>query len=150
MIKNILIALMLTISMPAVAATSTPRVSIFSTSTDWSALTDLSLNQYGVKFLPDKNVIGKKGLVLYYLDGFPCYGLGYAVRTWMGPKQENDGDIQLACVYAPREIKFAWRNATRDADQAAATGLMTCPVTGDRELTVDLSKCTLKTGWGEK
>ena len=57
-----------------------PRISIFSTSTDWQAITGLLLNEYRGTFKPDSKLIGNKGLVLYYLDGFPCYGLGDGVR----------------------------------------------------------------------
>lgn len=123
-----------------------PRISIFSTSTDWQALTGLLLYEYRGKFIPDNKLIGK-GLVLYYLDGFPCYGLGEGVRVWLGPKNKHDGDLRIACVYPPKEIKFTWRNALRDADEAVSSGLLTCPVTGDGELTIDLSKCDQETGW---
>lgn len=123
-----------------------PRVSIFSTSTDWQALTGLLLYEYHGKFIADNKLIGK-GLVLYYLDSFPCYGLGEGVRVWLGPNNKYDGDLRIACVYPPKEIKFTWRNALRDADEAVSSGLLTCPVTGDRELTIDLSKCDQETGW---
>lgn len=128
--------------------TPTPRISIFSTSTDWEAVTGLYLNEYRGKFKYSNNnkLIGR-GLILYYLDGFPCYGLGEGVRVWLGPRGEHDGELRIACVHAPTEIKFAWRNATRDADQAATTGLLTCPVTGDRELTIDLARCTRGPDW---
>ena len=56
----------------------------------------------------------------------------------------------MVCVAAPTEIKFAYRNATRDADQATTTGLLTCPVSDDgRELTIDLSECTVGPDWDE-
>lgn len=123
-----------------------PRVSIFSTSTDWQALTGMLLYEYRGNFIPDNKLIGK-GLVLYYLDGFPCYGLGEGVRVWLGPNNKHDGSLRIACVYPPKEIKFTWRNALRDADEAVSSGLLTCPVTGDRDLTIDLSMCDKETGW---
>lgn len=139
--------LMLTSAIAADAPT--PRVSIFSTSTDWQAVTGLTLNEYNGKFIPDKNLVGR-GLVLYYLDGFPCYGLGYGVRVWIGPNGQNHEHLHIACVAAPTEIKFAYRNATRDADQATTTGVLTCPVSDrGRELTIDLSDCTVGPDWDE-
>lgn len=126
------------------------RVSIFSTSTDWQAVTGLNLNQYTATFRPDSRLIGRQGLILYYLDAFPCYGLAYGVRVWLGPNGKNDGALQIACVAAPTEIHFAYRNAARDADQATTTGILTCPVAGrTRELTIDLSRCTVGPDWPE-
>lgn len=126
------------------------RVSIFSTSTDWQAVTGLDLNQYTATFCPDSRLIGRQGLILYYLDAFPCYGLAYGVRVWLGPNGKNDGALQIACVAAPTEIHFAYRNATRDADQAATTGILTCPVDGrTRDLTIDLSRCSVGPDWPE-
>lgn len=126
------------------------RVSIFSTSTDWQAVTGLNLNQYTATFRPDSRLIGRQGLILYYLDAFPCYGLAYGVRVWLGPNGKNDGALQIACVAAPTEIHFAYRNATRDADQTTTTGILTCPVAGrTRELTIDLSRCTVGPDWPE-
>lgn len=132
------------------ATVSTPaRVSIFSTSTDWQAVTGLMLNEYRGTFIPDKKLVAK-GLVLYYLDGFPCYGLGDGVRVWIGPNGQNHEHLRIACVAAPTQINFAWRNATRDADQATTTGILTCPVKSDgRELTIDLSDCERGADWDE-
>lgn len=157
MIKKIIISLLLSCSLfPVFAADSDvpqeqplPRVSIFSTSTDWQGLTGLSYYEYRGKFIPSSSLIGK-GLVLYYLDGFPCYGLGEGVRIWLGQGNKHEGDLRIACLYPPEEIKFTWRNATRDADQAQSTGLLTCPVEDKgRELTIDLSKCEKGKDWKE-
>ncbi len=141
------------LSAQCIADDETPvvkRVSIFSTSTDWQAVTGLNLNQYTATFRPDSRLIGRQGLILYYLDAFPCYGLAYGVRVWLGPNGKNDGALQIACVAAPTEIHFAYRNATRDADQATTTGILTCPVAGrTRELTIDLSRCTVGPDWPE-
>ena len=136
--------------LPAIAADAPqPRVSIFSTSTDWQAVTGLTLNEYSGKFISDKKLVGR-GLVLYYLDGFPCYGLGFGVRVWIGPDGKTDNDLAIACVAAPTEIKFAYRNATRDADQATTTGILTCPVSDrGRDLTIDLSDCIVGPDWDE-
>ncbi len=137
-------------SIAADASSDAPaRYSIFSTSTDWEALTGLQLRQYSARFISDKTLIGRDGLVLYYLDGFPCYGLGYGVRVWLGPRNQHDGELHIACVYPPKEIKFTYRNATRDADQAQSTGMLTCPATGDRELVIDLSKCVRSPDWSD-
>lgn len=140
------------LSAPCIAddAPVVKRVSVFSTSTDWQAVTGLNLNQYSATFRPDSKLIGRQGLVLYYLDAFPCYGLGYGVRVWLGPNGKSDGTLQIACVAAPTEIHFAYRNATRDADQAATTGILTCPVDGrTRDLTIDLSRCSVGPNWSE-
>lgn len=127
----------------------TPRISLFSTSTDWQGLTGLRYSEYRGKFIPSSGIVGR-GLVLYYLDGFPCYGLGEGVRVWIGPNNRHDGELRIACLYAPTEINFTWRNATRDADQAVSTGILTCPVDSDgRELTIDLAHCEKGPDWDE-
>ena len=125
------------------------RYSIFSTSTDWEAVTGLSLAEYRGTFTsPDKKLIGSKGLVLYYLDGFPCYGLGSWVRAWISPNGKADEHLRIVCVYPPTEIKFAWRNADAQAIEATTTGLLTCPVeTNGREMTIPLSRCTREDDW---
>ena len=148
--KKIISVLLALIVAPAYSATTpAPRVSIFSTSTDWQAVTGLTLNEYSGKFISDKKLVGR-GLVLYYLDGFPCYGLGFGVRVWIGPDGKSDNNLAIACVAAPTEIKFAYRNATRDADQATTTGILTCPVSDrGRDLTIDLSDCTVGPDWDE-
>ena len=126
------------------------RISVFSTSTDWQAITGLLLNEYHGIFKPDAKVVGPKGVVLYYLDGFPCYGLGDGVRVWLGANNKHSGELRIACVYAPETINFSWRNAARDADDATGTGLLTCPVSADgRDLTIDLAKCTFGKDWSE-
>ena len=87
---------------------------------------------------------------MYYLDGFPCYGLGEGVRAWIGPNGQNHEHLRIACVAAPTEIKFAYRNALRDADEATTTGIITCPIS-DRgyDLTIDLSACTVGPDWDD-
>ena len=126
-----------------------PRVSIFSTSTDWEGLTGLRYHEYRGKFIPSSGIVGR-GLVLYYLDGFPCYGLGEGVRVWVGPNNKHDGELRIACLYAPEQIKFTWRNATRDADQAESTGILICPVdSSGRDLTIDLGNCEKGPDWDE-
>ena len=137
-------------SQPTPSTPPAPRVSIFSTTTDWQALTGLLLNEYRGKFKPDSKLIGSKGLVLYYLDAFPCYGLGDGVRVWLGPNGRHDGELRIACVYAPESIMFSYRHATRDADDARNTGMLTCPVKSDgRELHIDMAKCELGKDWSE-
>ena len=127
-----------------------PRVSVFSTTTDWQALTGLSLNEYRGVFTQDSKYIGSRGIVLYYLDAFPCYGLGDGVRVWMGPNNKHDGELRIACVYAPDTIMFSYRNAARDADDARNTGMLTCPVVADgRTLNIDMSKCIYGKDWDE-
>ena len=145
----LILSLFVSVSAFGADAPSSPRVSIFSTSTDWQAVTGLTLNEYNGRFISDKKLVGR-GLVLYYLDGFPCYGLGYGVRVWIGPDGKTDNDLHIACVAAPMEIKFAYRNATRDADQATTTGILTCPTRiSGRDLTIDLSDCTVGPDWDE-
>lgn len=149
--KKILISVFcILLSLPAICADApSPRISIFSTSTDWEAVTGLNLAEYRGTFIPDSRLVGR-GLVLYYLDGFPCYGLGEGVRVWIGPNGQNHEHLRIACVAAPTEIKFAYRNATRDADQATTTGILTCTTRDSgRELTIDLSDCKIGPDWDD-
>lgn len=157
-LSSILLLTMVCAAHAATAPTPAPddetpvirRVSIFSTSTDWEAITGLQLAEYRGTFIPDTKIIGAKGVVLYYLDGFPCYGLGEGVRIWMGPNNKHSGELRIACVHAPTEIKFSWRNAARDADDATGTGLLTCPVSDKgRELIINMNKCTKGKNWAE-
>ncbi|MCR4917788.1 MAG: hypothetical protein K5912_02465 [Alphaproteobacteria bacterium] len=125
-----------------------PRVSIFSTTTDWAALTGLPWRQFSGRFTWSGADV-KQGMVLYYLDAFPCYGEADSVRIWLGPNKSSEGKLRLVCVHAPKSISFTWRYAKRDADQSVSTGLLTCPVSGDRELSIDISKCERGPEWTE-
>ncbi|MBO4672598.1 MAG: hypothetical protein J5608_03030 [Alphaproteobacteria bacterium] len=126
-----------------------PRVSLFSTTVDWHGVTGLSLAQYVGKFSGGNASLLKNGLILYYLDAFPCYGEADSVRIWVSPRGDAAGTLRLVCVHAPKEISFAWRNAPQDAEQAETTGILNCPVSGDYELKIDLSKCTRGPDWRE-
>lgn len=125
-----------------------PRISIFSTTVDWEGISGLSLNQYRGKFITDAKLV-RDGLVLYYLDSFPCYGEADSVRVWLGPRDKQNGTLRIVCIYPPKTISFAWQNTTRDADQSVTTGTLECPVSGDRELTINLTKCTKGKDWKE-
>ena len=127
----------------------TPRVSVFSTTVDWAAVTGLSLHQYTgtIKGIDKKFV--KEGLVLYYLDSFPCYGEADSVRVWLSPNGKMSGNLRLVCVHKPEKISFAWRNADKEALDAKTTGILTCPIDGDRHFTIDISKCEKGKDWKE-
>jgi len=133
---------------PPVPPAPTPRVSVFSTTTDWSALTGLPLRQFVGKFSWNNKDVSR-GLEMYYLDAFPCYGEADSVRVWLGPNKQSEGTLRLVCVHAPKAISFTWRNATRDADQGISTGILNCPVTGENNLSIDISKCTRGLEWKE-
>jgi len=136
--------------MPPAPVAPVQRVSVFSTTVDWAAVTGLPLNQYtGTIKGMDKTLI-KDGLVLYYLDSFPCYGEADSVRVWLSPKGKMSGHLRLVCVYQPETISFAWRNAKEDATQARSTGILTCPVEGSRNFTIDISKCERGPDWNER
>lgn len=127
-----------------------PRISLFSTTVDWSAVTGLSLHQYTGKIFGKNSDLVKQGLVLYYLDTFPCYGEADSVRVWVGRDGKVDGNLRLVCVFEPDEIKFAWRNAKADASQYKTDGLLVCPVSSKgREINIDISKCTHGKSWDE-
>jgi hypothetical protein len=146
--KKILFLFFVIFAMPAMAdmPTVTTRVSVFSTSSDWEAVSGLSLSSHRIKFIPDSKLI-KNGLELYYMDGFPCYGQTDRVRGWIGRDGKISRDIQITCLYSPKTLYFAWRNAARDATQDKTTGLLECAASGEYELTVDLSKCTVYDNW---
>ena len=149
--KKIICALVIALATQFSYADETPqpRISIFSTSTDWEAVTGLTLSEYRGTFIPDSKLV-KKGLVLYYLDGFPCYGLGAGVRVWVGSNGQNHEHLHIACVAAPTEIKFAYLHASRDADDETTTGIITCPISDKgHDLTIDLSKCEIGPDWQE-
>lgn len=153
--KKLIFALLALLCAPANAETTpppvpvTPRVSLFSTTVDWHGVTGLPLSQYTVEFTGRDLSLLKNGLILYYLDAFPCYGEADSVRTWISPSGDAVGSIRLVCVHAPKAISFAYRNAPQDAEQAETTGSLTCPVTGDYSLKIDLSKCDKGPDWSE-
>ena len=150
--KKLIAILVVFLSVPAFADDNVPplpRVSVFSTTVDWAAVTGLSLHQYTGKVTGINKSLVKNGLVLYYLDSFPCYGEADSVRVWLSPNGKMSGNLRIVCVYKPETISFAWRNATDDATQAKTTGVLNCPVVGDRHFTVDVSKCEIGPDWTE-
>ena len=150
--KNLIPFLLAVLSISAFADDNVPplpRVSVFSTTVDWAAVTGLSLHQYTGKVTGINKSLVKNGLVLYYLDSFPCYGEADSVRVWLSPNGKMSGNLRIVCVYKPETISFAWRNATDDATQAKTTGILNCPVVGDRHFTIDVSKCEIGPDWTE-
>ena len=127
-----------------------PRVSVFSTTVDWAAVTGLTLNQYTGTVQGTDKALVKDGLVLYYLDSFPCYGEADSVRVWLSPRGKMSGHLRLVCVYKPETISFAWRNADENATQARTKGILTCPIDGNRNFTIDISKCEQGPDWTER
>lgn len=125
------------------------RVSVFSTTVDWAAVTGRYLEQYIGKVKGNNKSLVKQGLVLYYLDSFPCYGEASNVRVWLSPNGKSDQELRLVCVYKPEKISFAWRNAAEDALDARTTGILDCPIEGDRYFTIDISKCKRGKDWKE-
>ncbi len=126
-----------------------PRVSLFSTSTDWAAITGLPWQQYSGQISGKSKFLVKEGLVLYYLDAFPCYGEADSVRVWLSPNGKMSGYLRLVCVHKPETVSFAYRNATEDALDARSTGILTCPVTGNHNFKIDISKCITGKDWTE-
>jgi len=120
---------------------------VFSTTVDWEAVTGLTLNQYKGKIKGTDRSFVKDGVVLYYLDSFPCYGEASNVRIWVSPKGTSTPDLRLVCLYKPEKVVFAWRNAGEDASDARTTGILTCPITGDRDFTIDIAKCERGKDW---
>lgn len=127
----------------------TPRVSIFSTTVDWSAVTGLGLHQFSGEIKGHDKGFVKNGLLLYYLDSFPCYGEADSVRVWLSSNGKMSGHLRLVCVHKPEKISFAWRNADEDALDARTTGIITCPVDGNNNFTIDISKCEHGKNWTE-
>ena len=125
-----------------------PRISIFSTTTDWAALTGLPLRQYVGNFTWTNSDV-QRGIVLYYLDAFPCYGEADSVRVWLSPNGKMSGNLRLVCVHKPETISFSWRNADEQALDSVSTGIITCPVNGDRNFTVDITQCQRGKDWKE-
>lgn len=126
-----------------------PRVSVFSTTVDWAAVTGLRLNQYTGKIYGNDKKLVKDGLVLYYLDAFPCYGEADSVRVWLSPSGKMVGNLRLVCIHKPETISFAWRNADENTLDAKTTGIIKCPVEGSRDFKIDISKCEIGKDWKE-
>lgn len=124
------------------------QTSVFSTSTDWEAISGLRLSQFYVDFSGDNDLI-KNGLELYFLDSFPCFAQTDSSRVWIGQNGKTDGKIRLTCLFPPENVYFAWRNVNRDAGQDKTTGILECPVSGDNDLKIDLSKCIKNRDWKE-
>jgi len=134
---------------PPPAPAPVTRVSVFSTTVDWAAVTGLPLRQYSGKISGTKKSLVKDGLVLYYLDSFPCYGEADSVRVWLSPNGKMSGHLRIVCVHKPDKISFAWRNATQEATQARSTGILTCPIEGNTNFKIDISKCEVGKDWDE-
>ena len=59
------------------------------------------------------------------------------------------GNLRIVCLYKPETISFAWRNADEEATQARTTGILTCPIKGNRNFTIDISQCERGKDWTE-
>ena len=82
------------------------RVALFSTTVDWEAVTGLHLNQYIGKIKGVDKALVKQGLVLYYLDAFPCYGEAGNVRVWLSPNGKPNQNLRLVSILLILKISF--------------------------------------------
>ena len=136
---------------PTPSPMPTPCVSVFSTTVDWEGVTGLRLHQYNGTITGTDKQFVKQGLILYYLDAFPCYGEADSVRIWLSPNGKMDGKLRLVCIQKPEKISFAWRNADKDASDAVTEGILTCKIEGKkRDFTIDISKCEQGKKWKDK
>ena len=149
MIKLIALSTLLCFTPAFADVAPVPRVSLFSTTVDWAAVTGLTLHQYTGKVTGVDKSLVKNGLVLYYLDSFPCYGEADSVRVWLSPDGKMSGNLRIVCIHKPDTISFAWRNADEMALDTQTTGILTCPIKGDRYFTVDITKCERGKDWVE-
>lgn len=124
-----------------------PRVNMFSTTTDWEAVTGLRLSQHQIEFTTDRRIVGRDGMQIYILDGFPCYGQPDKTEMWIGQNGDTRNGIRIVCLYRPDILRFAWRDAARDATQNTTTGILECPLRDD--WTIRLTDCTKGPDWGE-
>ena len=127
------------------------RPSIFSTSVDWEATTGLRLRQYSAKFSRGKAVHGP-GWEMYILDSFPCVGQAEFARVWVGPKagvsNDFDSKMYITCLYPPKTMNFAWREARKRDDQGQTKGMISCPVKDSgTELSIELDQCKEVGDW---
>ena len=123
---------------------SVARSSITTTSVDWESATGLRLGEFKITFA-NTRVAGNTGWEMYYLDGFPCYGSGQFVRTWVNSKN-SDGFIRIVCLRRPAEIKLAYRVAGKNDSQGRTTGILSCKV--ENNLSVKLDECMAET-WSD-
>ncbi|MCL2538351.1 MAG: hypothetical protein FWE52_02665 [Alphaproteobacteria bacterium] len=130
-----------------------PIASIFSTSSDWEAVTGLRLAPYDIWFGSERRT-SSIGTEIYYLDGFPCYGQTENVRIWVGPTErffENrDARMSVTCLLPPTQLVLAWREADSRATQARTRGIMTCDVEQmSGRLIVRLENCEHGDDWNK-
>jgi len=135
------------------ATTPTPSVSVFSTSTDWEAVTGLRLREFRVQFGRDRTM-GQIGTELYFLDAFPCYGQTDSVRAWVSPALNFDWDsnalMRITCLAIPKTVQFAYREAKRGAAQSTTRGILTCETGQDNgRIMIHLENCTRGPDWGD-
>lgn len=150
MIKKIFTLLVCLMVSPVFADTPViQRVRLFSTTVDWSAVTGLTLNRYSIEFKGTNRDLIKNGLVLYYLDSFPCYGEADSVRIWISPIGKTDDRLRLICAHRPDSINFAWRNAKKDDVQSVTTGILTCPISEHGDVEIDIAKCVIGPEWSD-
>jgi len=120
---------------------------IFSTSSDWEALTGARYSMFTLRFGRD-NSIGTSGMELYFLDGFPCIGETGQVFTWVSPSTgtfnwDRDARLRIGCIYRPNELRFAFRKIRRNSAQGRADGYLVCipEATGGSQISIRLETC---------
>ncbi|MDR0967373.1 MAG: hypothetical protein LBL75_00880 [Rickettsiales bacterium] len=124
-------------------------VSVFSTSSDWEAVTGLRFSEYTLEFVRSRAINGR-GTEIYFLDEFPCVGQASDVRQWISAKRTKTSaaDMRITCLVAPESVKFAWRDAGMDDAQGRTTGMMECETRGrGNTLVIDLADCDTDITW---
>ena len=135
------------------ADTASVRRSIFSTSTDWEAITGLRLSEFNIRFGRDKTM-GAIGTELYFLDGFPCYARAENARAWVSPSIayaiDKDAFMRVVCLAVPPVTQLAFREVSSNASHARSTGMLTCPTEkSDRDILINLALCERLDNWGD-
>ena len=121
------------------------KVYIVPTSINLESVTGLKFSEYEIKFSNKTNSIIKDGLILYFLDSFPCFAQidkNYVILR----SNKDENNIRINCLFKPKRLNFAWNNISKNNySYNQTTGILNCELTDSFD--IDLSKCQKGNSW---
>lgn len=124
------------------------KIYIISTSVNLESVTGLRFSEYEINFSNKINTLIKDGLILYFLDSFPCFAQVDKNYTILKLNNKNEGNIRLNCLFKPKKISFAWNNIDKNNYSYKQTkGIINCEIKENKSFEIDLSSCQKGNNW---